>query len=91
MKKEYETGYRIYILRLIKGYTREELSELVDITPKFLYEIEKGRKNFSVQTLIKLSNVLEVACDYILTGDEKFIKKENREFINEMFSITNKQ
>lgn len=90
MKKGYEIGYRIYNLRLIKGYTREELSHLANISAKFLYEIETGRKSFSIQTLIRLSYVLEITSDYILTGDDSFIKPEKRKYISEMSNITGK-
>ena len=35
-------GERIRELREIQCYTREALAEKVDISPKFLYEIETG-------------------------------------------------
>ena len=56
------------ILRSDRGYTREQLSELADISEKFLYEIETGKKGFSAMTLLNLSKALEVSLDYIMTG-----------------------
>lgn len=41
-----QIGERIRELREIQGYTREGLSEKVDISAKFLYEIEVGKKAF---------------------------------------------
>lgn len=61
-------GERIMILRSDRGYTREQLAELADISEKFLYEIETSKKGFSAMTLMNLSNALEVSLDYIMTG-----------------------
>jgi transcriptional regulator with XRE-family HTH domain len=63
-----EAGTRIYQLRVENGYTREELAELADISIKFLYEVENGKKGFSAQTLLKISIALSTDCDYILKG-----------------------
>lgn len=56
------------ILRSDRGYSREQLAELADISEKFLYEIETGKKGFSAITLMNLSKALEVSLDYIMTG-----------------------
>ncbi len=49
-----EVGARIRELREIQNYTREGLAEKVDISAKFLYEIEMGKKGFSADTLLKI-------------------------------------
>lgn len=61
-------GKRIKKMRIKCGYTREQLAELANISPKFLYEIEIGNKGFSAQTLSMLAKQLNVSCDYILFG-----------------------
>lgn len=66
-----EAGERILSVRTMRGYTRENLAELASITPKFLYEIETGKKGFSAIVLYNICNALKVDCDYILTGREK--------------------
>lgn len=66
-----EAGRRIYELRNMRGYTREHFAEMVGISPKFLYEIETGKKGFSAGNLYLMSNALEVRTDYILYGDEE--------------------
>lgn len=65
-----EAGMRIRSLRELRGYSREQLSEMSDISTKFLYEIESGKKGFSVYTLTRIANSLGVNCDYIITGDK---------------------
>ena len=56
-------GERIMILRGERGYTREQLAELADISEKFLYEIEMGKKGFSATTLMNICDALEVSLD----------------------------
>ncbi len=63
-----EVGSRILNLRMREGYNREELAEAVGISTKCLYEIEKGKKGFSVFVLYKITRILNVDCDFILTG-----------------------
>lgn len=66
-----DAGIRIQKLRDQRGYTRESLAELADISNKFLYEIETGKKGFSAIVLYRLAEALDVTCDYILTGGSK--------------------
>ena len=61
-------GERILMLRSDRGYTREQLAELANISEKFLYEIETGKKGFSAMTLLNISKALEDSLDYIMTG-----------------------
>ena len=66
-----ELGMRIWKLRKERRLTREVLSEMADISPKFLYEIEAGKKGMSSETLLKIALALSTSCDYLLYGDEK--------------------
>lgn len=63
-----EVGLRISCLRELRGYSREGLAERADISHKFLYEIEAGKKGFTVGKLYRLAKALDVSCDYILSG-----------------------
>ena len=63
-------GSRIRAQRERLGYTREELAEKLDITPKFCYDIELGVKGMSVQTLCRISKELGLSVDFILFGSD---------------------
>lgn len=63
-----EVGARIYELRTVKGYTRSGFAEKINLSPKFVYEIETGKKGFTVEVLYRISKALDVKCDYILAG-----------------------
>lgn len=63
-----EVGRRIYNLRAKRNYTRAYLAGQIHISPKFLYEIENGKKGFTVQVLINLANAFGTTCDYLVQG-----------------------
>ncbi|MGN0342978.1 MAG: helix-turn-helix domain-containing protein [Roseburia sp.] len=66
-----EIGTRIRKQREFVGYTREQLAELLDVTPKFCSDIELGVKGMSIPTLCKISEILRLSTDYILFGKEE--------------------
>ena len=63
-------GERIRSLREERKVTRERFAEEIEISVKFLYEIEKAGKGFSAEILLRISNALNVSCDYILFGKQ---------------------
>jgi transcriptional regulator with XRE-family HTH domain len=83
-------GSRIKYLRETNNYTREAFAEMVGISSKFLYEIETGKKGFSIDTLYNISQILGVSCDYILTGYTHYPKCDPR-IVNVIESFDAKQ
>lgn len=65
-----DIGQRIRCLREANCYTRDAFAEKVDISTKFLYEIEMGKKGFTAEVLYKISKAISVSSDYLLTGNE---------------------
>lgn len=66
-----ETGERIRFLRELNNYTREAFAEKIEISSKFLYEIETGKKGFSSDILGRISKALYVSSDFILFGESE--------------------
>ena len=64
-------GSRIKAERKKLGLTQEKLSELISVTPHYIYEIERGMKSMSLETLILLSEKMELSTDYILFGVQR--------------------
>lgn len=60
---------KISQLRIENNLTREELANLADISAKFLYEIEYGKKGFSAFTLYKIVQAFNVSFDIIIDFD----------------------
>ena len=69
MKDDIIIGNRIRGIRESLSLTREQFSELIDISSSFLSQIERGDKSMSIQTLMIISSKTGYSCDYILFGD----------------------
>lgn len=63
-------GNRIRMRREELKMTRNELAEILDITPKFCSDIELGARGMSLKTLMCISETLYLSTDYILFGTE---------------------
>lgn len=66
-----EIGGRIKAERKYRNLSQEKLSELVNVTPHYIYEIERGLKAMSLETLMNISAALKLPTDYILFGNQQ--------------------
>ncbi|MCP4553517.1 MAG: DUF4065 domain-containing protein [Bacteroidetes bacterium] len=64
-----EIGVRISELRKSKGYSQDELSRLLEISRPSLTQIELGKRNLSVIELKKISDILSVSIDRLLSPE----------------------
>lgn len=62
-------GSRIKSCRDAQGLTREAFSEKINVSPRFIYDIELGNKGMSIDTLSSIGKTLNVPIDYILFGE----------------------
>ena len=53
-------GQKLRQARLDKGYTQQSLSEKADIGEVYLSEIERGRKNPSLEQFFRLCDALDI-------------------------------
>lgn len=65
-----EIGERIAHLRVERGYSRDAFANQIGVSTRFLYDLEVGRKGFSVWVLYNISQALSVSCDHVITGRE---------------------
>ena len=70
-----EIGARIRTERENLDLTREKFAEIIELSPFYIGQIERGDRKMSVDTLIKISDSLHISVDYILKG----CKKSNEE------------
>lgn len=63
-----EMGMRIKQCRKARKMTQEQLAEYVDISPHYLYEIERGSKSVSLPILADIAVTLETSLDYLILG-----------------------
>ncbi len=76
-----QIGARICRRRKELGYTQEQLAEMIDVSIQMISNLERGNKAIRIENLLKLSTVLQVSTDYILTGkreqaDEQILLKK---------------
>ncbi len=65
-----KVGNRLRVERENLNMTREELAELISISPYFLGQIERGERNMSIKTLTSLSQCLHISIDYLFFGSD---------------------
>ena len=87
-------GHRIRKCRIEKHLTQEKLAEMAGISLSFLGHIERGTRKARLETIVSLSNSLEISIDYLLqesldssvqpySGD-RMINKRQRLVLNEL-------
>lgn len=54
-------GIRLYELRRKQNLTVEKLAEMIDVSSRFITQIESGERFGSIPTLIKIANALNVS------------------------------
>ena len=67
-------GARIRFEREKLGLSRETLAEIIDLSPFYIGQIERDERNMSIDTLIKVSDSLNISTDYILRGYDQYIQ-----------------
>lgn len=59
-------GKQIKAMRIRKGLTQAQLAEQVDLSNAFISAIECGTRIASLETIVKLGDVLDVPIDWLL-------------------------
>ena len=67
--KESTLGIRIADARKNKGYTQEEFSQLLGVSPQAVSKWENGISCPDIMLLPKISQLLEISTDELLTGN----------------------
>lgn len=71
-------GSALKKIRLIYGFKAKDLSEILDITPSYLSEIENNKKNPSLDLLKKYSEVFNMKLSTLLLLTEKTSELEKK-------------
>ncbi len=61
-------GSRISTRRKQLNYTQEQIAEKMDVSIQMVSNLERGNKAIKIENLLKISSILNVSTDYILTG-----------------------
>ena len=61
-----DMGKRIKMIRRKKRLSQKELGKMVNISPSYFGNIERGLRVPSIDTLVAIANALEVGTDFLL-------------------------
>ena len=80
-------GEKIKRLRKQRGYTQEQFSEMIDITPRNLSRIEVGESFVTSDTLDKILTALNVPADILFSYEHL---KDDKELIADIYTYIDK-
>lgn len=66
-------------LRLEKGYTMQQMADLLDISQPGYSQIENENYMINIDMLVRLAEILECTTDEILDFDLKAVLERNKE------------
>lgn len=61
-------GDRIRLLRIEKGLSQEMLGERSELHTNYVGQIERGEKNLTIDSLLKISKGLEISLEQLFRG-----------------------
>ncbi len=79
-------GKRLRNIRLRNGMTIEELSKKSGLSKNLIAQIERGEKKGSIESLVAISNVLEISIEDLLTDSLLFTNAESKSKTADDFS-----
>jgi transcriptional regulator with XRE-family HTH domain len=74
-------GYRLRALRAERGETLAQTAERAGISPQYLSEIERGRKEASSEMIAALAGALDVSVADLMTGTAEDLRQAATPFI----------
>ena len=82
-------GSRIKSLRRTRGYSQEELAEIIGINSKYLSSVERGQENPTLDLFIRLSQGLKVGMHEIFQIEQegtgpKLLRKKLKGLVEEI-------
>ncbi|NLV76558.1 MAG: helix-turn-helix domain-containing protein [Tissierellia bacterium] len=79
-------GAKIRFERERLNLTREKFAELLNLSPYYIGQIERGERKMSIETLVNIANTLHISTDYLLDNSYKI---DDQCLISESFSQYN--
>lgn len=80
-------GERLKKARIEKGYTQEDIAEMIDVSVAFLSRVERGNSHINLKRLSQICSILDVTEGYILNGasnaSNKYLTSEFSEILKQ--------
>lgn len=72
-----DVGDRIRTKREKLQISREKFAEILNLSPFFVGQIERGERKMSISTLISVSECLHISIDYLIFGEVYKANEDN--------------
>jgi transcriptional regulator with XRE-family HTH domain len=82
-------GKRIQTGRESFGLTQEKLANITGLSRAYIGEIERGESKASIETLVRISDCLNLSLDYLIENDEVQTCENNEKLILDLISKCN--
>lgn len=79
-------GNRISERRKQLNYTQEQVAEKMNVSIQMVSNLERGNKAIKIENLLKISEILDMSTDYILTG--KHTEKDVNAFLTRVSKLS---
>jgi transcriptional regulator with XRE-family HTH domain len=91
----FEAGEKMRYYREKSGYSQERIAEVLDISPNYYSEVERGLKSLSIEKTINFANFLNISLDDLYENvlekkDDIRLSRLNNK-INQITSKTSKR
>ncbi len=76
-----EIGNRLRKIREEKRMSQTEVALAMKMVPTQYNKVENGNVNPGLETMVKISEALDVSLDVIVYGKQRYVSKENQEVV----------
>ncbi|KEO79062.1 helix-turn-helix domain-containing protein [Paenibacillus polymyxa] len=87
-----QIGTRIRAIRNAKGLTQQKLADIANLDYRYIGALERGERNFSIDTLEKVLTALNLSISELMFSKEHMTKDETirQEAIDEFVALTSR-
>ncbi|MSP60274.1 MAG: XRE family transcriptional regulator [Myxococcales bacterium] len=71
-------GRRVAELRVARDLTQEQLAEKLGVSLKYLQRIEAGRENLTIESMVRLANVLSRRVIDLFRPPRRTVRRKGR-------------
>ena len=82
-------GIRVKEVRILKQLSQADLAEFTDLSVSYISHIETGLKKASLESLVRISNVLGITVDQLLYGNQSRDSQVYLKEVNQIFEGCN--
>ncbi|MXO76416.1 helix-turn-helix domain-containing protein [Paenibacillus sp. OT2-17] len=87
-----QMGTRIRAIRNAKGLTQQKLADIASLDYRYIGALERGERNFSIDTLEKVLTALNVSISELMFSKEHMTEDETirQEAVDEFVALTSR-